>query len=230
MAPNNDLSTDVFPNGVIIQQPIHGFRSGSDALLLADHVIDTYLSNDKHYNILDIGSGGGVISISLLKKNPLIFVTGLELQAEYHALSFKNAITNQCSDRFKNILGDLNQIQKYCDLNSFDFCITNPPFYDHNCGRLPENIQKEIAHYGSIDFISWIRKSLYPLKHKGFLALICRTERLGDAYEALSNRAGNIHIKPIITGKTETIKRVIIVCQKGLKSGTTLLKPYQEIR
>ena len=106
--------------------------------------------------------------------------------------------------------------------NIFDYVVTNPPFYHMGTGRPWHDTGKQISHYGTLDLIEWIRKSLYPLKNNGILALICRTDRLDDIYRALDRRAGNIYIKPIITGNTQTVKRIIVTCQKGKKGGTTL--------
>ncbi len=218
----DELSQDILPNKLILKQPLNGFRSGSDALLLSDFLSSHIATHKKNTHILDIGCGSGAIALSLLKKNPCIHATGLELQSSYSHLALKNSEINNLSDRFKSIQGDLNNIQQFMSPNIFDYVVTNPPFYHMGTGRPCHDTGKQIAHYGTLDLIEWIRKSLYPLKNNGILALICRTDRLDDIYRALDRRAGNVYIKPIITGNTHTVKRIIVTCQKGKKGGTTL--------
>jgi tRNA1(Val) A37 N6-methylase TrmN6 len=163
--------------------------------------------------------------LSLIKANPLVHVTGLEIQKNYLDLAIKNAVLNEFASRFSGIECDLGAINTIIPPDSFDFVITNPPFYVASSGRLSPDMGKKIAHHGTIDLIQWIRKSLYPLRNGGLLTIICRTDRLGDIYMALHNRAGNIHIKPIITGNANHAKRIILSCQKAAKGGTKIVFP-----
>jgi tRNA1(Val) A37 N6-methylase TrmN6 len=220
---NNQLSKDIFPNKLILKQPIDGFRSGSDALLLADYFLKNHSITPQKNAILDMGCGSGAISLSILRENSIASVTGLEIQSDYCNLAMDNASLNNVTQRFHAIQGDVTQIHHIFPINAFDYVITNPPFYHITTGHLSENTGKKIAHHGTIDLIQWIRKALYPLKNKGFLIMICRTDRLGDIYNALENRAGNVTIHPIITGKTQSAKRIIIRCQKSAKGGTKII-------
>lgn len=222
MFSDNELSVDTLPNRLVLKQPINGFRSGSDALLLADAFFLRYPNIHNTSRILDIGCGVGAISLSLLKQNPYIHVTGIELQHNYSHLACDNAIINGVSNRFQVIHGDLAHIHRVLPPDSFDYIVTNPPFYHVGTGRMSADIGKQIAHHGTIDFITWIRKSLYALRNKGYLMMICRTERLGDIYTALDNRAGNIHIQPIISKNALYAKRIIVSCQKASKGGTVI--------
>jgi tRNA1(Val) A37 N6-methylase TrmN6 len=227
MFSDDALSTDTLPNALVLKQPIHGFRSGSDALLLADAFFSRYPDIRDNSHVLDVGCGSGAISLSLLKKNPYINVTGFELQQSYSHLAYHNALLNGVADRFKIVDGDLADIHTLLPPDSFDYIVTNPPFYHVGNGRMAVDIGKQIAHHGTMDFITWIRKSLYALKNRGYLMMICRTERLGGIYAALDKRAGNIHIQPIMS-KTTTqekyiqAKRIIVSCQKASKGGTVI--------
>ena len=225
MFHDTELSTDIFPNKLTLLQPINGFRSGSDALLLVNYFLSNHFITKKNNRILDIGCGSGAVSLSLAKQNSLVHVTGLEIQDNYCELAIKNAFLNGLSSRFHTIHGDLDLINTILPPDSFDFVITNPPFYAVTSGRLSPDIGKQIAHHGTIDLIQWIRKSLYPLRNGGVLTIICRTDRLGDIYMALHKRAGNISIKPIITGNANQAKRIILSCQKASKGGTKIVFP-----
>ena len=222
-----EITTDVLPNGITLKQPTNGFRAGSDALLLVDAFHDYFLQsyfykNHKNCSVLDVGCGAGAISLSILKNFLTINVIGLELQQNYYELALQNAVINNLSNRFQLINGDLEKINTLLRPDSFDFIVTNPPFYNIGSGRLSFDEGKNIAHQGTINLIDWIQKSLYALKNKGFLFLICRTERLTDIYKALDNRAGNIYITPIITENNKIAKRIIIMCQKGIRGKTVI--------
>jgi tRNA1(Val) A37 N6-methylase TrmN6 len=165
------------------------------------------------------------VGLSVLKENPLGLVTGLDIQADYCDLAIHNAALNNLNNRFTAIQGDIAFIQTVFDINSFDYVLTNPPFYETTAGRNPTDAGKTLAHHGTVDLQTWIRKALYPLKNKGYLMMICRTDRLGDIYAALHNRAGNIHLYPLVTGKTNHAKRIIVSCQKASKGGTKIFPP-----
>jgi tRNA1Val (adenine37-N6)-methyltransferase len=222
MFQSSELSTDTLPNKLILQQPINGFRSGSDALLLVDYFLKNHTVTLKNNAILDIGCGSGAVSLSILKENKIASVTGLDVQPDYCQLAVNNASLNEIDTRFSVKHGDIQTIHQIFPINTFDYVLSNPPFYNITGGRVPNDIGKKIAHHGTVDLTDWIRKSLYPLKNKGFLMMICRTDRLGDIYAALDKRAGNIHIQPIFTGKTHYAKRIIISCQKSSKGGTKI--------
>ena len=214
-----ELSLDVFPNGTTLYQPVKGFRSGSDALLLSESI--NFRASSK---IIDIGAGVGAISIGILQKNPTVKITALEYQSDYCQILKKNMLLNGVEHNIDIINGNLLDIMQLLSPDSFDYVVTNPPFYDVGTCRLPLDDSKKIAHCGIINLDNWLKKSLYVLRNGGYLAFILRTDRLGEVYTILNKKVGDFNITPIFTGKANYAKRIIVTCRKGYSGGTKILK------
>lgn len=220
------FSLDTFPNGLCLKQPLLGFRAGTDSLLLAKSLSLKSDYTNNNISVLDVGSGAGAVSLSILLAYPNLSVTGLEVQSIYSNLSQENAMLNALDGRYTAINGDLQDIHKLLMPDSFDFVLTNPPYYKIGSGYQNRDPKKILAHHGS-DLVSWVKKSLYPLKNKGTFIMICRTQRLGDIYKALDDRAGDVTIIPIASGSQNQIKRVIISCKKGTRGETSMCTPIE---
>ena len=87
---HNDFSYDAFLGGkCYIFQPKSGYRSGSDAVLLAASV-----SLKSPYTVLDVGSASGVLGVCLATRYPQLKLTCIEVQQELSELAKKNITHN----------------------------------------------------------------------------------------------------------------------------------------
>ena len=207
--------------GLVLTQPVHGFRAGSDAVFLARAI-----EFPKNSHILDVGCGLGGAGLCAVYKNSMVHVTGIEIQEPYVHLANYNAVYNHLDNQFKAIQGDIKDVHQFFQPDYFTHIITNPPFYEKASGRLPNHLDKSHAHHGdNVSLDIWIRKSLSVLKNAGIMLIIIRTERLQDVMNALAKRAGDIHILPLISRKNDDAKRVLIKCRKASKAGTKILTP-----
>lgn len=88
-------------------------------------LIKKYFSND--INILDIGTGSGVIGITLQKELPGVAVTALDISNKALEVADINARQNDATIEFiqSNVFSNL-------DDNKFDVIISNPPYISIN--------------------------------------------------------------------------------------------------
>ena len=116
-----------------LKQPLDGFRSGHDAVLLAASA-----SPPQEGHIIELGSGSGVASLCFAARRTDAQITGLEIDDNMVALASRNAMDNDLSARahFKvaDVLGSFNDMHLVA--NSFDEVIANPPFYE--TGAVPD--------------------------------------------------------------------------------------------
>jgi tRNA1Val (adenine37-N6)-methyltransferase len=91
--------------------------------------------------VLDLGCGSGILPLLLLGREPLLAITAVEKMASPCALAKRNMVENNVD--VKVILGDAMDAGRFLPPSSFDFIITNPPFYPVDACRLPRN--EEIA-------------------------------------------------------------------------------------
>src|SRR6185503_18916600 len=89
--------TDTFLDGrVKARQPDSGFRSGTDAVLLAAAV-----PAKAGETALELGAGAGTASLCLAARVPGVAVTGVEIDQGLAALAGKNAAASGFEARFE---------------------------------------------------------------------------------------------------------------------------------
>jgi tRNA1Val (adenine37-N6)-methyltransferase len=87
-------------------------------------------------NVLDIGTGCGLLACMIAQQNPNCTLTGLEIQAELAVLARENVVNLPYSIEIIT-----ESIQSFTD--HFDFIISNPPFFiDHLANP---NASKQLA-------------------------------------------------------------------------------------
>lgn len=98
-------------------------KVGTDAVLLGSWTKENILGN-----ILDIGSGSGVISLILAQKNPDATIWAVELNEEAYIQSQQNFNNSQWSNRLKCVRADIQDFAIQTPL-LFDLIVCNPPFF-----------------------------------------------------------------------------------------------------
>ncbi len=92
-----------------------------------EQLIDAILritKNDKNINILDIGTGGGCIAVTLARELPNAKVTGID--NSHNAI--ENASKNAEAHEIRNIEFKLIDILKEIPKNKFSLIVSNPPY------------------------------------------------------------------------------------------------------
>lgn len=212
-------TTDYLLNKKItLLQPVDGYRASIDAVLLSSLV--RHLKKDSR--ILDIGSGTGAIAMCLAHRfRDEISILGLEVQEELASLANQSAQINGFDNFLRflehNIKNNINELN-----NSFDICISNPP-YSENDLKSPKQ-SKALAHnHQDMTLESWLKFCLKMLKPKGQLYMINRTEALQDILYFLHKKIGAIKIVPIFSKAGEAAKRVMIIANKDSKAPLEIL-------
>ncbi len=106
----------------------HGFNSfkiGTDAVIMGAWAGQNL--NPK--NILDIGTGSGVIALMLAQRHPLASVIGIEINSEAAIQAQTNFQESPFSTRLKAVNMDLKE---YKSSILFDLIVSNPPFFNNS--------------------------------------------------------------------------------------------------
>jgi tRNA1Val (adenine37-N6)-methyltransferase len=148
-----------------IEQNSTVFKVGTDAVLLG-----AWLQNQGHFqNILEIGSGTGVISLCLFQKYKDAAYTAIDSNIEATNLTKQNFVQNGLvnsevsHNSFENFFE--NQSQKY------DLICSNPPYFVNDLIAEKEvNIQAK--HAIAFDFNAFFERSLKALTPQGKIVLI----------------------------------------------------------
>lgn len=132
----NETWDDLLRDEMGIVQPVSGYRFTMDAVLLA-----YFAAQLPARQILDLGTGCGVVALLLASRVREAQVTGVEIQAEQAERACRSVEANQLATRIKIVHGDLKNPDLFQD--NFDLITMNPPFYPLGSGKLP--LQKSIA-------------------------------------------------------------------------------------
>lgn len=156
-----------FKQFTILQTP-HVFKVGTDGVLLGalSHV-------ENAENILEIGTGTGLISLMMAQRN---------LKAEIIALDFNREAVNLSTENFQNSPFRKRLRSKFQDYKTFetsekyDLIISNPPYFEKNLS------QKHILarQQTELTFRNLIEKSAKFLSENGLLSVIIPYE--SEAY------------------------------------------------
>ena len=217
----SDECIDHFMEGRLrLIQSKDGYRFSIDAILLSEFV--TVRPGEV---VVDLGTGCGVILLTLLLTKPVGYAFGLEIQAELASQAVRNAFLNGYEDKMKIILGDIKTLP--LAKRSADIVICNPPYRQARSGRINPDLRKAIARHeilSSIDDILLAARGL--LRKKGRLALIWPSVRLVDILVRL--RRFNLEPKKIqinYPGLDSEAKMALIEASLGGRPGLKISPP-----
>ncbi|MEA3384246.1 MAG: peptide chain release factor N(5)-glutamine methyltransferase [Campylobacterota bacterium] len=106
-------------------------------------IAEKYLKDINSSNIIEIGTGSGIISIMLALLIPDIKITAVDINDKALELAQTNAKKHNVEDKITFMKSDLFENIK--DNEKFDLCISNPP-YIANDYKLPKNVKYEPAN------------------------------------------------------------------------------------
>lgn len=219
--PLSDETIDPFMDGRLrIIQSKTGYRFSIDAVLLSD-----FVTIKKYDTVIDLGTGCGVIPLSLLASKPLKHIYCIEIQPELACQAVRNARLNNLDKKMSVIIGDMRSVP--LPAASFNVVVCNPPYRQKKSGRINPDQQRAIARheiYASLDDI--IIAARYLLRTRGRLALIYPAERLADLIEKLRQSGFEPKkIRVIYPDMGANAKLVLMEAWFGGKNGLTVLPP-----
>ena len=204
--------------GVRIIQKKKGYRFSADSLLLADFPDLTGVTK-----AVDLGTGSGVIAISLAKRSQELYVVGIELQDTLFDLAVRNVDLSSLSDRVEIIKGDLKDIKERFEAGSFDLVVCNPPYYPLGKGRTGPNLERTVArHEVAVTLTDIIEASEYLLRDGGRVAVVFPANRYSDVISEMRRvKIGPMRVKEV---HTKVVEVVLVEGKKGY-AGELLLEP-----
>jgi tRNA1Val (adenine37-N6)-methyltransferase len=211
----NLLTEDCFLHGrIAARQPMRGFRSGLDAVMLAAAVP---AADDD--DVLELGSGAGVASLCLGARCASCRVTGLETILTLVELANANARVNGLEGRTRFVVGDA--LAPPTELRrSFDHVFANPPFHDNTGDVSPDGDRAAaLTDNGRLD--EWLLSGLQRVRSRGTFTTVLRADRLAQALAHLP--ALGTTVFPLWPRIDQAAKRVIVQVRKGSRAPLSLL-------
>lgn len=214
---------DLEYKGLKIIQQIEGFCFGIDAVLLSDFAKD--IRNNS--NVLDLGTGTGILSILLSAKTKLKKIIGIEIQEQVANMAKRSVQLNDLEDKIEIIQKDIKSLEEVFERNSFDAIVTNPPYKKLETGKMNEKESKYIArHEVTANLEDFIKISTYLLKDKGTFYMVHRPERLTEIIVTLKKyKLEPKKIRFVHSNYEQEPKLVLIKAVKNAKEFVTIEKP-----
>lgn len=210
-------------NGLVLYQPQNGYCYNSDTHFLYHFIVQNLNAfKNNQGQLLDIGSGSGILGLLIKRDFPKFHLNQSEVQEEFVWLSSKNAQTNGLENRMYE--GDF--LTQNFEQQQFDVCISNPPFY-HGSVIKSENKILKIARYNdSMPLEKFIRKTYDILKPKGKFFFCYDVKQINDIILLLNKYKFNIESMQFIYPKRDRdATLVLIYARKNSKSLTKVFPP-----
>lgn len=197
-----------------VDQADCAMKINTDGVLLASLV-----NVGSAQRILDIGTGTGVIALMLAQRCPESVVEAVEIDvaaAERAALNFENS---KFGDRM------IMHTSSFQDLNvtdSFDFIISNPPFYTDSLHN--PDARKKLARHTNLEFFNELLQfSANKLCEQGRVALIVPT-LLADELKGIAETM-DLQLETAVQIRSfegDEVIRKIVVFQKAYHGEITV--------
>ena len=173
---------DLERNGYKIIQNPNKFCFGMDAVLLSG-----FAHVRKGENVLDMGTGTGIIPILLEAKTEGKHFTGLEIQAESADMARRSVAYNHLEEKVNIVTGDIKEASTLFPLSSFDVITSNPPYMTNAHGIKNPEAPKAIARHEVLCTLEdLVRETSRLLRPGGRFYMIHRPFRLVEIFQTLT--------------------------------------------
>jgi tRNA1Val (adenine37-N6)-methyltransferase len=173
--------TELWPGGPRYAQAEH-FRLGTDSVLLADFVSLPGASRG-----IDLGCGGGILTLLLLSRSERLRMTGLEILPDAAERAEENLRANGLETRGSIVCGDIRKARSLFQAGSFDLAVANPPFFPLGSGALPPDPARAAAR-GELNCTleDLCSAASFLCRTGGRFFLVHRPERLSEIFVTMS--------------------------------------------
>ena len=219
----DELSLDDLQNGYYIYQLKDSFRFGADAVLLSN-----FADIKPGQNVIDLGTGTGIIPILLAAKTKGKHFTGIDIQERIISVANMSVQYNGLEDRVTMLQADIKDAPAIFGPSSFDAVVSNPPYMAGNDGKHSTNPEKAIARHEVACTLADVARSAAALvRPGGSFFMIHRPYRLAEIINVLiSFRLEPKRLRFIYPYVDKEPSMVCIEAARGGRSGLTVEKPY----
>ena len=172
----NERIDNLQRNGYVIIQNPEKFCFGMDAVLLSG-----FAKVKAGANVLDMGTGTGIIPILMEAKTKAGHLTGLEIQEESADMARRSVRLNNLENKIDIVTGDIKEAGSLFQAASFDAITCNPPYMIGQHGLTNPDAPKAIARHEILcNLDDVVSNAALLLKPGGNFFMIHRPFRLAE--------------------------------------------------
>lgn len=220
----NERIDDLEYKGLKIIQNKNGFCFGIDAILLSDFSKNI----KKNSEIVDMGTGTGILSILAAGKTEPKKVYAIEVQEEVCDMAKRSVKLNNLEEKIEVININVKEILNKINKNSVDVVITNPPYKKHNSGCINEDEKKLISRHEILGNLEdFIMQSSMILKQYGEFYMVNKVERLATIIELMKKYKIEPKELRFVCSKMDKAPNLVLI--KGVRNGKEFLKVRENL-
>jgi tRNA1Val (adenine37-N6)-methyltransferase len=186
--------TFVFKQFTIHQQKC-AHKVGTDAVLLG-----SWAKVEKARNILDIGTGTGVIALMMAQKSQA-HIDAIDMEQRSYEQALENAAHSPWADRIKVHLSSLQDFSKTAE-KKYNVIISNPPYFVDSY-KAPDEERSHARHNDTLpfkDLVEGVKNLLLP---DGKFYIILPTKEALD-FKTMAEKKG-LHLVKRLRVKTKIV-------------------------
>jgi len=203
-------------------QAENGYRYSLDPILLA-----RFVDLKKGSQIVDLGTGCGILPLLLARLSAAADITGIEWQSDLADRAMRNVELNGLNGRVRILRGDIRKIKDLLPVGCADLVVSNPPYRRPDSGRISPSDERAAARHelagGLTDFIaaaSWL------LKNGGNFTVVYLAERLSELITVMVGAGIEPkRLRMVHPHQGEVAKMVLLEGRKGGRPGLQVEKP-----
>ena len=177
----NERIDDLEINGFRIIQNPFCFCFGMDAVLLAN-----FARISPKADVIDLGTGTGIVPLLLAAKSKGNSWTGLEIQENMVDMARRSVEMNEVTEKVNILQGDLKAVREMFKPAQFGAVTSNPPYMKENSGlKNPSDTIYISRHEVSASLEDVISAASYLLKTNGTFTMVHRPSRLPEIMEMM---------------------------------------------
>lgn len=191
------------------------FPLSTDSILLSD-----FARPGKSANILDLGTGSGILALLLLFGHPERRALGVDISPKACALARKNLKDNRLSAQCEILEGDLTAYRALLPSGGFDYAVSNPPYFSAGSGKPAEKGLADARADGAAPLSAICRAAGWGLRWGGDFSLCFRPERLSELIWELKNAGLEPkRLRTVRHGPSTPVSLLLLEARRGGKPG-----------
>ena len=189
-----------------VQQENASMKVGSDAMILG-----ALTEVQNQVNILDVGTGTGVLSLMLMQKSENSTITAIDIDEQNVQIAKNNFMSSDWSSQMNSFYIDLF---KYKTDFKYDLIITNPPFFLDSLSSSDQR-NSNSKHFKKSDLSLFFKLCYSWITESGNLWMITSVDYEGEWLKNAKMNGFNLKKKWNIYGKPGLHNRSVLNFSKS---------------